>query len=136
MVVAVVLGGRVVVVVEEVVVVVGGTVVVVVVVVGATVVLVVVGAARLSMSWEKPNAACRPAAAPTPGGSPVEATVASAGAAPVSSSLGEKAAKAAIASRAMTTQVAKARSLVNLTPVRFLKTRNPRCASIRGSYAG
>jgi hypothetical protein len=108
------------------VVVVGGTVVEVVVVVGGTVVVVVgSGAARLSMSCENPKAACRPAAAPIPGGSvsvaPASEPSSIVVGAPSSASspLGENAAKAAIAKRAITTQVAKARSLVNLTPVRF-----------------
>ncbi len=122
------------------VVVVGGrvVVVVVVVVVGATVVVVVVsGAARLNMSWEKPKAAWRPAAAPTPGGTvPVASAseIVIAGAPRSASSLlGENAANAAIARRAITTQVAKARSRVNLTPDNFhLSNREPRCASMRG----
>ena len=49
-----------------------------------------------------------------------------------SSLLGENAAKAAIARRAITTQVAKARSLVNLTPDIRLVNEDPRCASMGG----
>ena len=50
-----------------------------------------------------------------------------------SSLLGENAAKAAIARRAITTHVANARSLVNLTPESLcLVEINPRCASMRG----
>ncbi len=64
--VVVVTTGLVVVVVEDVVVV-GGTVVVVVVVV-VVVLLVVVEACSVSKSWENPNAACRPAAAPISAG--------------------------------------------------------------------
>ena len=114
-----------VVVVVAIVVVVGATVVVVVA--GGMVVVVVVdsGTARLSMSCENPKAACRPAAAPIPGGS-VSVTLASTAASTVvgspssaSSLPGENAAKAAIARRAITTQVTKAKSLVNLTPVLF-----------------
>jgi hypothetical protein len=115
----------VVVVVEEVgvVVVVGGMVVVVVV--GATVVVVVSGTAKLSMSCENPNAACRPAAAPMSGGRVPAASSSIADGADVgtaaspSSELGEKAAKAAMARRAITTQVANASNRVNLTPVNF-----------------
>ena len=120
-----------------VVVVVGGTVVVVVV--GGTVVVVVLsGSDRLSMSCENPKAAWRPAAAPISGGS-VSATASSAdesvadAPSSASSPLGENAAKAAIARSAITTQVANAKSLVNLTPVRFqLLNKEPRCASMRG----
>ncbi len=121
-----------------VVVVVTGTVVVVVVgaivVVVVVVVVVVAGVAGLSMSSEKPKAACRPAAAPTPGGSVAEvAAVVSGASNSASSPLGEKAAKAAIARRAITTQVANASSRVNLTPVRFrFLNKDPRCASMRG----
>jgi hypothetical protein len=120
------------------VVVVVGAMVVVVVVVGGTVVVVVSGADRLSMSWENPNAACRPAAAPIPGGSASatgSASTAAVDGAPSSASslLGENAAKAAIARSAITTQVANARSLVNLTPERFQSlNKEPRCASMRG----
>lgn len=113
----------VVVVVEEVdvVVVVGGMVVVV----AATVVVVVSGTAKLSMSCENPNAACRPAAAPMSGGRVPAASSSIANGADVgtvaspSSELGEKAAKAAMARRAITTQVANASNRVNLTPVNF-----------------
>lgn len=107
----------------------GGAVVVVVVgadvvVVGPVVVVVVSGTARLRMSCENAKAACRPAAAPIPGGSVASAcgsAVSAAAGAPSSASslLGEKAANAAMASSAITTQVAKARSRVNLTPVNF-----------------
>jgi hypothetical protein len=103
-----------------VVVVVGGIVVVVVV---ATVV-VVSGAARLSMSCENPKAACLPAAAPMSGGSVAPASTSAVGAevgtvVSPRSELGEKAANAAIAKRAITTQVANASNRVNLTPVNF-----------------
>lgn len=106
----------------------GGAVVVVVdgavvVVVGPVVVVVVSGTARLRMSCENANAACRPAAAPMPGGivaAGCESSVPAAGApSSASSLLGEKAANAAMASSAITTQVAKARSRVNLTPSIF-----------------
>ena len=90
-------------------------VLVLVVVVGGTVVVVVVsGTDRLSMSCENPNAACRPAAAPMPGGS-VSVGASSAakavGGAPSSASSlpGENAANAAIARSAITTQVANAK---------------------------
>jgi hypothetical protein len=130
--VVVVVGGTV-----ELVVVGGGAVVVVVGGTEVVVVVVVSGAARLNMSCENPKAACRPAAAPTPGGTVPVASASGAvedGASrPASSLLGENAAKAAMARRAITTHVAKARSLVNLTPASFcLVNSNPRCASMRG----
>ena len=119
-----------------VVVVVGGTVVVVVT---STVVVVVSGAAKLSMSFENPKAACRPAAAPIPSGNVSAVSVsipdgADVGAgASTNSELGEKAAKAAIARRAITTQVANASNRVNLTPANFrVLNKRPRCASMRG----
>ena len=126
----VVVGGLVVVVVGGLVVVVVGGTVVVVVVGGATVVVVVSGTARLNMSCEKPKAAWRPAAAPIPGGRVLDASGSmEAGAevgavASASSELGENAAKAAIARRAITTQVANAKSRVNLTPVNFRVLNN------------
>jgi hypothetical protein len=134
-----------VVVVDVVVVVVGGTVLVVVAE-GSTVVVVVCGTDRLSMSWEKPNAAWRPAAAPTLGG--IVLGCSAAGVAPdsgatgspssASSSLGENAANAAIASNAVTTQVANARSRVNLTPfnLRVLSKRPHDAPACVESYGG
>lgn len=105
-----------------VVVVVGATVVLVVVVVGATVVVVevvvvldvvVVGSERFRMSCEKPNAAWRPAADPASGEIVEDVGVTSETAA-VKLPLGENAANAATANRAMTIHVAKASSRVNL----------------------
>jgi len=100
-----------------VVVVVGGKVVVVDVVVLVVLDVVGVGSERLRISCEKPKAACRPAAAPASGGrvGAGSGAVGVAGTAAVRLVLGENAAKAATANRAMTTHVKNARSLVNRT---------------------
>lgn len=105
--------------------------VVVVVVVGANVVdvvdvvvevEVVVGSDKFRMSCENPNAAWRPAAAPASGGRVGTGSAGLAGAdtAAVRLLLGENAAKAATANRAMTTHVANASSRVNLKGLRLL----------------
>lgn len=100
-----------------VVVVVGGRVVVVEVVVVVVLDVVVVGSERLRISWENPKAACRPEAAPASGGrmGVASGAVSVVGTAAVRLALGENAAKAATASRAMTIHVTNARSLVNRT---------------------